>query len=155
MGRGATVDEGALVAALHDGRLGGAALDVTESEPLPAESLLWDAPRLILTPHVAGNRPQRASELVNANLDAARGRELRNVVPAKCTKESRPGRPDATLLHSASGALSGLTSGRCGAGLAARARVRRAVHELVAPHGCSAPGHGSPSCPYTASDREK
>jgi len=81
VGRGATVDEDALVAALHDGRLGGAALDVTGSEPLPAESPLWDAPRLILTPHVAGNRPQRASELVNANLDALRaGRELRNVV---------------------------------------------------------------------------
>lgn len=82
VGRGATVDEDALVAALHDGRLGGAALDVTGSEPLPAESPLWDAPRLVLTPHVAGNRPQRASELVNANLDALRaGRELRNVVP--------------------------------------------------------------------------
>jgi phosphoglycerate dehydrogenase-like enzyme len=82
VGRGATVDEEALVAALHEGRLGGAALDVTEDEPLPADSPLWDTPRLILTPHVAGNRPQRASDLVNANLDALRaGRELRNVVP--------------------------------------------------------------------------
>ena len=82
LGRGATVDEDALVAALHDGRLGGAALDVTGTEPLPETSPLWDAPRLILTPHVAGNRPQRASDLVNANLDALRaGRELRNVVP--------------------------------------------------------------------------
>ncbi len=81
VGRGATVDEDALVAALRDGRLGGAALDVTETEPLPADSPLWDAPRLILTPHVAGNRPQRASDLVNANLDALRaGRPLRNVV---------------------------------------------------------------------------
>ncbi|WP_435739061.1 NAD(P)-dependent oxidoreductase [Cellulosimicrobium sp. PMB13] len=82
VGRGATVDEDALVAALHDGRLGGAALDVTETEPLPAASPVWDAPRLILTPHVAGNRPQRASDLVNANLDALRaGETLRNVVP--------------------------------------------------------------------------
>ena len=82
VGRGATVDEDALVAALRDGRLGAAALDVTETEPLPAASPLWDAPRLLLTPHVAGNRPQRASELVNANLDALRaGRPLRNVVP--------------------------------------------------------------------------
>ena len=45
VGRGATVDEGALVTALRDGRLGGAALDVTETEPLPPESPLWDAPR--------------------------------------------------------------------------------------------------------------
>jgi phosphoglycerate dehydrogenase-like enzyme len=82
VGRGATVDEDALVAALRDGRLGGAALDGTETEPLPETSALWEAPRLILTPHVAGNRPQRASDLVNANLDALRaGRELRNVVP--------------------------------------------------------------------------
>jgi len=82
VGRGTTVDEAALVAALRDGRLGAAALDVTETEPLPATSPLWDAPRLILTPHVAGGRPQRASELVNANLDALRaGHELRNVVP--------------------------------------------------------------------------
>ncbi|MFF2833332.1 NAD(P)-dependent oxidoreductase [Cellulosimicrobium cellulans] len=82
VGRGATVDEDALVTALRDGRLGGAALDVTETEPLPETSPLWDAPRLILTPHVAGNRPQHASDLVNANLDALRaGRELRNVVP--------------------------------------------------------------------------
>ncbi|WP_454044540.1 NAD(P)-dependent oxidoreductase [Cellulosimicrobium sp. Marseille-Q8652] len=82
VGRGATVDEDALVAALREGRLGGAALDVTETEPLPPASPLWDAPRLILTPHVAGNRPQRASDLVNANLAALRaGAELRNVVP--------------------------------------------------------------------------
>lgn len=82
VGRGTTVDEGALVAALQEGRLGGAALDVTETEPLAAGSPLWDAPRLVLTPHVAGTRPQRASELVDANLDAlVAGRPLRNVVP--------------------------------------------------------------------------
>lgn len=81
-GRGATVDETALVAALHEGRLGGAALDVTEIEPLPADSPLWDAPRTILTPHVAGGRPQGASALVLENLENLRaGRPLRNVVP--------------------------------------------------------------------------
>jgi phosphoglycerate dehydrogenase-like enzyme len=81
VGRGATVDEDALVAALREGRLGGAALDVTETEPLPEDSPLWDAPRLVLTPHMAGNRPQGASDLVDANLDALRtGRPLRNVV---------------------------------------------------------------------------
>lgn len=82
VGRGATVDERALVDALREGRLGGAALDVTETEPLPADSPLWDAPRTIITPHVAGGRPQGASALVRENLENLRaGRPLRNVVP--------------------------------------------------------------------------
>ena len=53
IGRGGLVDEDALVRALHAGRLTGAALDVTEIEPLPAGSPLLDAPNVILTPHVA------------------------------------------------------------------------------------------------------
>lgn len=82
-GRGATVDEEALVAALRDGTIAGAALDVTETEPLPEGSPLWDAPHLILTPHVAGGRPQGAAGFVTAQLrawlaDGAAG--LRNVV---------------------------------------------------------------------------
>jgi (S)-sulfolactate dehydrogenase len=52
--RGGIVDEGALAAMLREGRLGGAALDVFEQEPLPAGSPLAGAPRLLLTPHVAG-----------------------------------------------------------------------------------------------------
>jgi (S)-sulfolactate dehydrogenase len=52
--RGGIVDEAALAAMLREGRLGGAALDVFEEEPLPAGSPLAGAPRLILTPHVAG-----------------------------------------------------------------------------------------------------
>ena len=82
VGRGSTVDEPALVAALTEGRIAGAALDVTEVEPLPADSPLWDAPNLLLTPHAAGGRPVGADELVAANLAALLvGRELRNVVP--------------------------------------------------------------------------
>ena len=81
VGRGATVDEAALVAALGAGRLAGAALDVTETEPLPPDSPLWDAPLLVLTPHAAGGRPVGADELVAANLAALlAGCELRNVV---------------------------------------------------------------------------
>lgn len=53
-GRGSVLDQDALVKAMHAGKLWGAALDVTVPEPLPADSPLWDTPRLLLTPHVAG-----------------------------------------------------------------------------------------------------
>jgi phosphoglycerate dehydrogenase-like enzyme len=81
VGRGTTVDEPALLAALTERRIAGAALDVTEVEPLPADSPLWDAPNLLLTPHAAGGRPVGGEELVGTNLAALlAGRELRNVV---------------------------------------------------------------------------
>ncbi|ROS73577.1 NAD(P)-dependent oxidoreductase [Cellulomonas sp. PhB143] len=81
VGRGSALDEDALVAALREGRLGGAALDVTEKEPLPADSPLWDAPRTTLTPHVAGGRPQGADRLLEDQLAALRaGEPVRNVV---------------------------------------------------------------------------
>ena len=52
--RGGIVDEAALAQALCAGRLGGAAIDVFEAEPLPANSALADAPNTILTPHIGG-----------------------------------------------------------------------------------------------------
>lgn len=54
-GRGSAVDSQALCEALKAGEIAGAALDVTEPEPLPEAHPLWDAPNLILTPHVAGD----------------------------------------------------------------------------------------------------
>jgi phosphoglycerate dehydrogenase-like enzyme len=53
VGRGGVIDEDALVQALRSGHLAGAALDVTEVEPLPAHSPLWHEPKLLLTPHSA------------------------------------------------------------------------------------------------------
>lgn len=52
--RGGIVDENALAAALRDGHLGGAALDVFDNEPLSASNVFHDLPNLILTPHIAG-----------------------------------------------------------------------------------------------------
>ena len=70
--RGGIIDEPALVAALRSGRIAGAGLDVVEKEPLAAESELWDAPNLILTPHRAGasqHRPRMIFEFFSRNLE--------------------------------------------------------------------------------------
>lgn len=81
VGRGVTVDEAALAAALRAGQLGGAALDVTEIEPLPVASELWDLANVIITPHSAGGRPIGAGQLITENLRALLdGRTLSNVV---------------------------------------------------------------------------
>ena len=53
-GRGNAVDPEGLKRVLAEGRLGGAALDVTEPEPLPADDPLWDDERVIITPHISG-----------------------------------------------------------------------------------------------------
>ncbi|WP_422116662.1 NAD(P)-dependent oxidoreductase [Brachybacterium sp. UNK5269] len=77
VGRGATVDQVALREALEAGTLGGAGLDVTDPEPLPAGDPLWDAPRLLITPHGAGGRPVGADQRIAQNLAAlAEGREI-------------------------------------------------------------------------------
>ncbi|HEX7667642.1 MAG TPA: D-2-hydroxyacid dehydrogenase, partial [Polyangiaceae bacterium] len=71
VGRGALVDEPALVQALIEKRIAGAGLDVFEEEPLPAESPLWKLENVILTPHVSGITPryyERAAAIFGRNL---------------------------------------------------------------------------------------
>ena len=55
VGRGSAIDENALADSLDRGHLGGAALDVFKTEPLPEDSRLWNTPGLLITPHIAGN----------------------------------------------------------------------------------------------------
>jgi len=82
--RGGIIDEPALIAALNDGQIAGAGLDVCESEPLDADDPLWDAPNLIITPHNAGasqHRPRKTFEFFSANLERyLKGEDLVNVV---------------------------------------------------------------------------
>ncbi|MGL4651703.1 MAG: D-2-hydroxyacid dehydrogenase [Caldilineaceae bacterium] len=84
IGRGATVDEPALIAALHSGKLGGAALDVFAEEPLPAESPLWDMPNVLVCPHSASTSAQENVRLTDLFCDNLRryldGDPLRNVL---------------------------------------------------------------------------
>lgn len=84
IGRASAVDTAALTAALQAGAIGGAALDVFDMEPLPADSPLWAVPNLVVSPHMSGDAGGwgvRIVELFAANLDAWRsGRPLEAVV---------------------------------------------------------------------------
>jgi phosphoglycerate dehydrogenase-like enzyme len=84
VGRGATVQLDALTQALQMRRLGGVALDVFETEPLPPEHPLWREPRALLTPHVAVVGPYIPQRRLEVLCDNARrfmaGEPLRNVV---------------------------------------------------------------------------
>ena len=82
--RGEVIDESALIDALRSGHLAGAYLDVVATEPLPAESPLWDLPNVIISPHnsaIAQGNERRAVEYFLANLTAwAKGEPLVNEV---------------------------------------------------------------------------
>jgi len=87
VGRGETVDEQALIAVLRDRRIAGAGLDVFNTEPLPAESPLWDLPNAFICPHIGGMFAEYEDcvvPILTGNLRlflAGRTAELRNVVP--------------------------------------------------------------------------
>ena len=85
--RGSVVDEDAMISALQVGHLGGAALDVFRSEPLPADSMLWKMPRVIISPHSASTvdkENERLTEIFVDNLSRyLMGRPLRNVLDKK------------------------------------------------------------------------
>ncbi len=86
VGRGSLIPSEALLEVLESGHLGGAAIDVAEIEPLPASSPLWDAPNLLITPHVSGNYHMKqildtAVKIAGENLSAfLEGKELKNEV---------------------------------------------------------------------------
>jgi phosphoglycerate dehydrogenase-like enzyme len=83
IGRGALVDEDAMMAALRSGKLAGAVLDVARTEPLPAEHALWDMENVFIFPHSAStskNENRRLTDLFIDNLQRfIAGQELRNV----------------------------------------------------------------------------
>ena len=85
--RGGVVDHAALVSALRDEAIGGAFLDVTDPEPLPASDELWSLPNAIVTPHCSWVSPsfiERASQLFIDNLSSwCAGTPLRNIVDAE------------------------------------------------------------------------
>jgi D-3-phosphoglycerate dehydrogenase len=88
--RGSLIDEAALAAALQEGRIAGAALDVFVSEPLPEDSALRTAPGLLMTPHAAWYSEKamdRLQELVADDIaNHLAGRALRRPVPGSTTR---------------------------------------------------------------------
>jgi glyoxylate reductase len=85
--RGPIVDQAALAEALHTGQIGGAALDVTDPEPLPADDPLWLAPNLIVVPHIGSatwTARERMAEIAVDNILAGLdGKPLPCQVPAQ------------------------------------------------------------------------
>lgn len=82
--RGQVIDQPALIKALEAKQISGAALDVTDPEPLPVDDPLWDAPNCLITPHVSGSTnvyAERAFQVLQENLRRLRdGRNLVNEV---------------------------------------------------------------------------
>jgi phosphoglycerate dehydrogenase-like enzyme len=110
IGRGATVDEPALIRALEEGWIGGAALDVFEREPLPAESPLWRMPNVLVSPHRAGDHEGWEDDVVAVFVNNLRrfvaGESLRNVVDVELGyAPADRGSADTVLMQEAQGAV--------------------------------------------------
>ncbi|KAI7526751.1 hypothetical protein KC319_g20667, partial [Hortaea werneckii] len=82
--RGPIIDQPRLIEALKDKTLAGAALDVTDPEPLPEDSELWDLPNVTVTPHVSGTGSsyiERSFQILEENIRRLeKGDRLLNVV---------------------------------------------------------------------------
>jgi phosphoglycerate dehydrogenase-like enzyme len=85
-GRGKSIDQKALLAALRQGRIAGAGLDVTDPEPIPEDDPIWSFPNVILTQHTSGTSPQNSSRVTDIFLENLRrfkaGETLRNLYDA-------------------------------------------------------------------------
>ncbi|AJY44870.1 D-2-hydroxyacid dehydrogenase [Martelella endophytica] len=87
LSRGGVIDTDALMAALNEGRLAGAGLDVTDPEPLPPGHPLWDTPNVLITPHFTAALPDkvdRSVDVITENLRRYRaGEEMQNRMTAE------------------------------------------------------------------------
>src|SRR5690606_22341438 len=87
VGRGESTVTDDLVAALQDGRLRGAGLDVTDPEPLPKNHPLWALPNVIITPHISSQTVQARGRMATIAIENVRryvaGEKLLNVVDLK------------------------------------------------------------------------
>ena len=89
VGRGSAIDQEALIEALNEGKIAGAALDVMTPEPLPKDDPLYDAKNVILTPHVSGNMTLSYTSDINVeifcrNLERYfKGKKLHHIVDRK------------------------------------------------------------------------
>jgi phosphoglycerate dehydrogenase-like enzyme len=87
VGRGATVDEPALIDAIRSGAIAGASLDVFAEEPLAADSPLWSMPTVAVSPHISGDVQDWEEAVVGVFVDNLRrfvaGEPLRNIVDAE------------------------------------------------------------------------
>jgi phosphoglycerate dehydrogenase-like enzyme len=86
LSRGGVIDHDALMAALREGRLSGAGLDVTDPEPLPPDHPLWDTPNVLITPHFTASLPDRSArslEMIADNFRRFRAGEpmLNRILP--------------------------------------------------------------------------
>ena len=137
--RGGVVDESAVAAALKTGRLGGAALDVFEQEPLAAGSPLAGCPNLLLTPHIAGVTAEsntRVSGLIAEKVAAALSRVTGSTADVCMTGEPHAPRHARSLRELASRALSRAGANDAMADATARALVYADAQGLAS-HGVS------------------